>query len=80
VILILVLISALQTELARITVRGCYFHFTQALWRKVASLPLVSSCGREPDLRKCIQKKLALGFLPVAVVMQCLTIISQEGE
>ncbi len=63
--------SALDTELLGVRVKGCYFHFTQALWRKVASLGLVAAYRRDRHLRKCIQKIMALGFLPVAVVMQC---------
>jgi hypothetical protein len=62
----LALILALETELPGIRVRGCYFHFSQSLWRKFASLGLVSQYrahsadGRR--LRKFVQKNESSGF------------------
>jgi hypothetical protein len=66
------LISALQTELPGVRVRGCYFHFSQSLWRRFSSLGLVShyrahtASGRR--LRKFVQKNIALGYLPAAII------------
>lgn len=66
------LIAALETEFAGIRVRGCYFHFSQSLWRKFASLSLVPAYNRSNSrgrrLKKCVQKLLAIGFLPVLLV------------
>lgn len=68
----LALILALETELPGIRVRGCYFHFSQSLWRKFASLGLVSQYRRHSAdgrrLRKFVQKTKALGFLPAAII------------
>jgi hypothetical protein len=68
------LITAIETELLGIRVRGCYFHFGQSLWRKFSSLGLVSAFNRDDSrgsrLRKCVQKLLAIGFLPVLLVRQ----------
>jgi transposase-like protein len=36
------LMTALETELPRSRICACYFHYTQALWRKVANLGLVA--------------------------------------
>ena len=68
------LITALETEMVGIRVRGCYFHFCQSLWRKFSSLGLVSAFNRNDSrgsrLRKCVHKLLAIGFLPVLLVRQ----------
>ena len=37
------LITALRTELPDTNVRGCYFHFCQALWRKIQALGLATA-------------------------------------
>ena len=34
------LIAAMETEFPRTSLRGCYFHFSQSLWRKVQQLGL----------------------------------------
>lgn len=66
------LITAAESEFIGCRVRGCYFHFSQSLWRKVQALGLVSayrsntSDGRK--LKKCIQKIMAIGFLPTVSV------------
>jgi len=66
------LITAIHTELPRTRVRGCYFHFSQALWRQVSSLGIVtayssnSRSGRR--LRKIVQKIMSVGFLPTPVI------------
>jgi len=54
------LVTALQTEHLRTRVRGCYFHFSQYLWRKVAELGLVTHYRRNTvngrGLRRIVQK------------------------
>jgi hypothetical protein len=68
------LISAIQTELPNSSIRCCYFHYTQSLWRKFSSSGLLtayrstSQSGRR--LKKCIQKIMAIGFIPTAMVRQ----------
>ncbi len=68
----LALILAIETELPGVRVRGCYFHFSQSLWRKFASLGLLSqyrsNCAHGRRLRKFVQKTRALGFLPAAII------------
>lgn len=68
----LALILALETELRGIRVRGCYFHFSQSLWRKFASLGLVSEYRAQTDngrrLREFVRKTRAIGFLPAVII------------
>jgi len=73
------LITALQTELPRTRIRGCYFHYTQSLWRKVAALGLASryrsNSSRGRRMRKVIQKVMALGFLPSLLVARAFQVV-----
>jgi hypothetical protein len=68
----LALITAAESEFIGCRVRGCYFHFSQSLWRKVQALGLVSayrSNSRDGNkLKKCIQLIMAIGFLPTVAV------------
>lgn len=61
---------AIDTELRRTRVRSCYFHFCQNLWRHVQSLGLARSYTRYRNLKLCIQKVMAIAYLPVAIVRQ----------
>ena len=62
------ILIALQTELRRTQVRGCYFHFTQSLWRRIQSIGLAPAYNNSRRLRACLRKFMAIGYLPVAVV------------
>uniref|UniRef100_A0AAV2J3Z3 MULE transposase domain-containing protein n=1 Tax=Knipowitschia caucasica TaxID=637954 RepID=A0AAV2J3Z3_KNICA len=62
------LITALQSELPQVSIQGCYFHFTQSLWRRVQELGLVRAYRENLRLRKCIRKLMALGYLPRPLV------------
>ena len=68
------LIGALEAEFPNIRVHGCYFHFTQSLWRHVQELGLAAPYrentrnGRK--LKQCVRKLMAIGFIPTALVRQ----------
>lgn len=64
------IIIAIDTELRRTRVRSCYFHFCQKLWRHVQSLGLARSYTIYRNLKICIQKVVAIAYLPVAIVRQ----------
>lgn len=61
---------AVETELPQAQVAGCYFHFTQSLWRQVQEFHLASEYRRHNSLQKTIQKVMAIAFLPVILVRQ----------
>jgi hypothetical protein len=48
--------------------RGCHFHFTQAIYRQVQSLGLVSAYSTQAEVRLQIRQLMALAFLPVSIV------------
>ena len=72
------LLLAIQTELPNSQSQGCYFHFCQSLWRRVQELGLSGPYQRHRSLQKCIQKFMAMGYLPVALVKQNYRILSTE--
>ena len=61
-------IAAFQTEFPNISVKGCYFHYNQSLWRAVQRLGLVNAYRNNRLLKKCVKNIMSLGFLPLAVV------------
>lgn len=60
--------SAFILEFPGIRVRGCYFHLTQSLWRKVQELGLVAPYNNNFGVQRLIRKVFAIGYLPVAMV------------
>ena len=52
--------TAVQTELPATTISGCYFHFTQALWRKIQDLGLSGPYRQNQRLRGVLRKVMAL--------------------
>ena len=62
------LITALRTELPYISVRACFFHFCQSLWRKIQDLGMATAYKRSKKLGKCLRKFMALAYLPLPLV------------
>jgi hypothetical protein len=69
------MLTAIQTELPRTRIAACYFHFCQALWRKIQDIGLQRAYHRDGDLKEVIEKVMAIGYLPVLLVrnnFECL--------
>jgi len=64
------ILLAVETELPGTRLSGCYFHFTQSLWRKVQNLGLAGIYRRDGRVRDTVRKIMAIGFLPVILVRQ----------
>lgn len=64
------LIRALQTEFPRVTVKGCYFHFTQSIWRRIQKLGLATAYKRSKTFGNFAKQLMALAYLPTALVRQ----------
>jgi hypothetical protein len=73
------LITAIETELPRCKIQGCYFHFCQSLWRKIQELGLSGPYRRRKHLRHCLRKLMAIGYLPLAIVRQNFNVFSTSN-
>jgi len=62
------LIASVRDEFPNAVHHGCYFHFTQAIWRQVQHLGLVKQYTAEERIRQPIRQLMALGFLPLSVI------------
>ena len=58
-------INAFQSEFRNISVKGCYFHFNQALWKHIQDLGLTRAYKNDRRVKKLVKKIMALGFLPI---------------
>lgn len=72
------LLLAIETELPGTKRSGCYFHFCQSLWRKVQDLGLARPYRRHRALRNLVQKVMAIGYLPRALVRQNFRVLKNE--
>ena len=52
----LALVQSLELEFPGARIHGCYFHFTQCLWRKVQRLGLVEEYKENTAIRHFIQR------------------------
>ena len=59
------LISAVRDEFPNARHQGCYFHFTQAIWRKVQKLGLSTLYIEDEDIRMPVRQLMAFGFAPL---------------
>ena len=44
---------------------GCYFHFTQSIWRKIQELGLVSAFMKDKEVKDFVRIINAIPFLPI---------------
>ncbi|XP_071093722.1 uncharacterized protein [Haliotis cracherodii] len=61
-------IRALQTEFQGSDIKGCFFHFTQAIWRKTQELGLAVGYRDNPLVEQWIRQAFALPLLPLQQV------------
>ena len=74
----LALQTAVQTELPAATLSGCYFHFTQAIWRRIQEIGLSVPYRHNKRLREVLQKVMALGYLPQQVMRMNFNNLTEE--
>ena len=46
-------------------IKGCLFHYSQCIWRKVQNCGLVNAYKNNKDVRDTIKRISALPFLPI---------------
>ncbi|KAF0687707.1 MULE domain-containing protein, partial [Aphis craccivora] len=57
-------IAAIRTIFPYTTIRGCWFHSSQAVWRKVANIGLVEICSNHRGAYDTVHMLMALPLLP----------------
>ena len=62
------LLPALCPHFPNGAVRGCYFPHTKVIWAKDQEFGLVPDFNSNPEVKKFIQKLMALAFLPILLV------------
>ena len=72
--------AAVQFELPAARLGGCYFHWTQSLWRKVQEVGLARAYATNRQVRRIIRKVFALGYLPLPVVRLSFQQLLQAGS
>ena len=73
------LIVALQQEFPQSRLRGCYFHFCQAVFRQVQKLGFSVDYGNNQELRTKIRMLMALAFVPEQIVQQTFDNLRDEA-
>ena len=56
--------NAIREVLPGVAIRGCLFHFTQAVWRKVQEFGLATVYHADDDTRLYVRKLMALPLVP----------------
>ena len=74
------LITAVETELPQTRVEGCYFHFSQSLWRHIQEVGLAHGYRHDERLQTLLRKVIALGFLPIALVRNNFTLLRHARD
>ncbi len=62
------MIGAIQEEFHNTRIRGCLFHFSQALWRKVQELGLAVRYKEDEAFNRLVRRAAALPLVPVNLV------------
>ncbi|XP_067679751.1 uncharacterized protein [Haliotis asinina] len=58
-------IRATETEFPAADVKGCFFHYTQAIWRKTQDLGLAVPYKEDPQIQSWIRRAAGLPLLPL---------------
>ncbi|XP_072377879.1 uncharacterized protein [Diabrotica undecimpunctata] len=56
--------NAAQTEFPNVRIRGCFFHFSQCMWRHIQSAGLQRRYIENPDFALHLRQLTALAFVP----------------
>ena len=76
----LAVIRAVEQVLGQdVAIQGCFYHFTQATWRKIQELQLSRRYKTDEDFRQFCAKLDGLAFLPVADVPGALAALRDDA-
>ncbi|KHJ40540.1 hypothetical protein D918_09430 [Trichuris suis] len=73
--------NAIRSLLPNAEIKGCLFHISQSLWRRISSSGLASSYNAvESDTRRCASMLFGLPFVPVEDVVETFEYIEDQAE
>ena len=72
------LMPTLRSHFPTSTHKGCYFHFTQAIWRQVQSLGLSTDYNNNASVKKSIRVLMATAFLPLLCVRPAVDLLESD--
>ena len=61
------------------TVRGCSFHYTQCVWRKVQALGLAGIYKEDKSVRKWIRRAAALPLVPIESIPDAFLYLQEDA-
>ena len=68
--------QACSSVLPSCRLRGCLFHWNQAVWRKVQDIGLRSEYTNDPAVKKVIRRLFGLPFLPASDIRHTFWLLS----
>ena len=71
---------AMETVFPNAELRGCSFHFTQAIYRKVQNLGLQSAYQGEQSVCRFVKKLIALCYIPSAHIRPLFSSLARETD
>ena len=74
------IITSFKAIFTAIEVHGCYFHFSQCLFRKVQSLGLMKMHDKNSNFKRLFKRCVALPLMPIQEIDQCWFMINLDNE
>ena len=62
------MIQAVKAQFSFVSVKGCFFHYAQAIWRKVQTLGLQEEYKSNLNMNEMVSKMVALSLCPIQFV------------
>ena len=60
--------NAIHTVFPTTTIRGCFFHYTQAIWRRTQAEGLAVLYREDPDIQRFIRRAAVLPLIPMPLI------------
>jgi len=60
--------NAIHTVFPMATLRGCFFHYTQCIWRKTQACGLATRYREEDDVRRLVRRAAVLPLVPPGAI------------
>ena len=67
--------NAVKRDYPGIRLNGCWFHYTQAIWRKIQKCGLASTYRGNSECASFVKKIMAIPFLPAKLILPTNTLL-----